>query len=174
MVLFLVLPLGTTFSYASELEQNSEKEESENLVNSRKFRFVSVPFNLSIGFGNVTSASMEWIFGDYGMIWLSETGDENFSRHSLIWTVRNQLVWTSDGFGVFWQPNIVYTFAFFPFFILSVGPEIGFWMDKSFDYGFSVRFGTLFNIVGGEFGYWANRKAFLLNFIFNLPVGYGA
>lgn len=173
MALFLVLFLGTTFSYASELEQDSGKKESENQVTSRMSRFVGIPWNFSAGFGVCNSVSSEWIFGEYGGIWFSKSGDENFSRHSLIWTIRNQLIWASDGFGVFWQPNIVYTFSGFPFFVLSVGPEIGFWTDKEFDYGFSLRMGTFFNIIGGEIGYLANRKAFLLNVIINLPIGLG-
>lgn len=173
MALLLILFLGTVFSYAGEIEQDSVKREFENQQSSRKSRFVSIPWNVSVGFGIDNSVSSEWIFGDYGAIWFSKTGDENFSRHILMWTVRNQLVWTGDGLGVFWQPNIVYTYTGFLFFTCSVGPEIGFWTDKEFDYGFSVRIGTLLNIVGGEIGYLANKKAFLLNVIFNLPIGLG-
>lgn len=171
-VFYLILLLGTAFSFAEEAEEGGVKQDSTQQV-SKKSRVASMPWSLSVGFGAGYSISTEWIFGDLAGIWYSEEGDENFPKHFLIWAVRNQLAWYGDDFGVFWEPNIQYTYGGMPFFVLSVGPEIGFWTDKTFDYGFTVRIGTLFNLVMGEIGYFVNKQAFVLHLVLNLPIGLG-
>lgn len=160
-VFCLVLLLGTAFSLAEEAEKGGVKQDSTEKASSES-SIASFPWNISAGFGDGYSISTEWVFIGLAEIWHS-------NQQGLMWAVRNQLIWSEDNFGVFWQPSIYYMATLF--FSAAIGPEIGFWIDKSFDYGLSVRIGTIFNLIGGELGYLANKKVVVARFLVSIPVG---
>lgn len=172
VISFIAFLLLTTFSWAENVDQGTEEKTNQN----RKSFCRSYPGNIIVGAGEKSlSAGIEFVFGD-NIFYCSEQ-DESENRlpnHFLIWTMHVHYSWIrKNSGGFFLQPNLQYIFTNGPRFDLTVGPEIGFWASGfKFDYGCSVRVGTLYNLLNVEFGYLVNTNFWYLHFVLKMSWGY--
>ncbi len=177
---FFLAGLMATASFAEEPElpgnsEISKQEETSSALPSYRPTFFKglYPWSLSIGGMESFGLGMDWIFGDYNVLYQSQTSyEEQIPRHILVWSVRTHLIW-GDDFGLFLQPNLQYLFLELPDFKVAVGPEIGYWLDDGLDYGISIRLGTLIDLFEVEAGYMVKSERFYIHFLLNLPVGLG-
>ena len=169
---FLVFLLVATSSWAEEIQQEMDDKSNQ----SRKSFCRSYPGNIIVG-GGKDGLSVGFEFSiDNNIFYCSESGDLNYwlPNHFLIWTAHAHYFWTHDHSGGFLlQPNLQYIFTKGPRFNLTVGPEIGFWTSGfKFDYGYSVRVGTLYNLLNVELGHLFNTNLLYVHFIVNMSLGF--
>lgn len=169
---FFIYLLMATSSWAEEVEQEIDNRANQN----RKQFCTSYPGNLIVGAGKKSfSAGVEFSFGN-NIFYCSESGSTDYwlPNHFLIWTAQAHYFWTRrNSGGIFLQPNLQYIFTKGPRFNLTVGPEIGFWTAGfKFDYGYSVRVGTLYNLLNVELGYLVNADLLFVHFIVNMSLGF--
>ncbi len=170
-----LLPYLILFFMATSAFAADPKKMENAAVHTSESGFALVPWNLFIGGANSFVVGAEWIFGNYNILYTSVGEANELPRHSWVWALRTQALWAPK-FGVFLQPTMQYTFIGNPplaLFKFSIGPEIGYKRDVGFEYGGSVRIGTLIDLVNFEVGYLVRSERLYMNIILNLPTGLG-